>query len=567
MYRAYDPVLERDVALKVPRAVVLENPEARARFLREPKAAAQLRHPHIVPVYDAGSEGEQYYIASTYVDGRTLRAVIAEERPGFRESAQLVRDLAEALDYAHRKGVIHRDVKPANIMINGRGRALLMDFGLARLECEEEKLTHDGTMMGTPAYMAPEQADRKFGEVGPASDQYALGTVLYELLCGETPFSGPPAVLIFNTISVQPASPRTRNPAVPKDLETVCLKALRKEPRERYGNCGELADDLQRWLEDKPIRARRMTVAERSVRFARRNPVLAALGALAVFLAIVSTAACTALFLSRGELVRALEDADRKTESAQREKSHADEETRVAREEEIQATKKEQFAQSQQQAAKEAMRRLEEETAARNKLEAEASAALEKRLRLAQDLEKTKSQASSQEAAATETKKRAETVEQSQAEMADAISAKAEAASWSKYTESLKAADAAIRDGKKNAAVELLQACASEHRSWEWDLLLKTAKGSPPKTTVVELPSTAGNRGKYGSVFLEPQGTWASVGLLLYRIPSLQLDCQMPVGVSGLSPDGAAALVAVARHGGKGLSRAWGDHDWRLAAP
>jgi len=155
VYRAYDPVLEREVALKVPRAAVLERPQAKARFMREPKAAAQLRHPHIVPIFDVGGEGDNYYIASAYIEGHTLEQVIAQKRPDFRSAAKIICDLADALDYAHVMGVVHRDVKPSNVMIDTKGESLLMDFGLAHLETAEENLTQDGALMGTPAYMAP----------------------------------------------------------------------------------------------------------------------------------------------------------------------------------------------------------------------------------------------------------------------------------------------------------------------------------------------------------------------------------------------------------------------------
>ena len=229
------------MALKVPRAEVLETAKAKARFLREPKAAAQLRHPHIVPIYDAGNDGDHYYIASAFIEGQTLKDAIEDQQPDFRQVAQTVRDLAEALDYAHGMGVIHRDVKPANVMIDTRGQALLMDFGLAHLKRSEEKLTQDGSVMGTPAYMAPEQADGSFGEVGPASDQYSLGVVLYELLCGQIPFSGPAAAVIFNHLHQTPDSPRRINPQVPKDLETICLKAMAKSPSDRYVGCAAVA--------------------------------------------------------------------------------------------------------------------------------------------------------------------------------------------------------------------------------------------------------------------------------------------------------------------------------------
>ena len=295
VYLAHDSVLDRDVALKVPREAALENPEARARFLREPKAAAQLRHPHIVPVYDAGIAGDRYYIASAYIEGRTLQQVIDRGRPDFHRAAEIVRDLAGALDYAHRMGVVHRDVKPANVMIDKTGQALLTDFGLARLESSDEKLTQDGALMGTPAYMAPEQADRSFGEVGPASDQYSLGVVLYELLCGDTPFSGPPTVLLFNIINQEPDPPRRGNASVPKDLETICLKAISKQPQQRYADCGELREDLRRFLAHEPIRARAVGALERLYRWCRRRPTVAGLSAA---VAIVALLGLVAVFFS-----------------------------------------------------------------------------------------------------------------------------------------------------------------------------------------------------------------------------------------------------------------------------
>jgi serine/threonine protein kinase/WD40 repeat protein len=276
VYRAYDPVLEREVALKVPRAAVLEKPEARARFLREPKAAARLQHPHIVPVFDAGTDGENFYIASAFIAGQTLQALIATDRPDLRQSAQIVHDIAEALHYAHGKGIVHRDVKPANIMIDADGQALLMDFGIAHVEESQEQLTHDGSIIGTPTYMAPEQADRSFGDVGPHSDQYALGVVLYELLCGDTPFTGPPNIVIYNLVNQEPTPPRAINAQLPRDLETICLKAMAKRPTDRYADCGVMADDLRRFLADEPIIARRMGPLERLGRWCRKNPVLSA---------------------------------------------------------------------------------------------------------------------------------------------------------------------------------------------------------------------------------------------------------------------------------------------------
>jgi tRNA A-37 threonylcarbamoyl transferase component Bud32/tetratricopeptide (TPR) repeat protein len=274
VYRAYDPKLEREVALKVPRPGKLDNPTRVKRFLREAKAAALLHHPHIVAVYEAGGEGSDYYIASAFIAGCTLEQAIAETSLSHAKAAQLVRDLAEALAYAHRVGIVHRDVKPSNIMVDGEGRPFLMDFGLAHRVDEADKLTQDGAVVGTPAYMAPEQAAGKSGDVGPRSDQFSLGVVLYELLCSQTPFAGTPQMVLFNAVHSEAPAPRRLNPEITRDLETICLKAMAKRPHDRYEDCQDLADDLRRWQEGEPIKARRMGLAERVIRWCRREPAL-----------------------------------------------------------------------------------------------------------------------------------------------------------------------------------------------------------------------------------------------------------------------------------------------------
>lgn len=291
VYRAHDPLLNREVALKVLRVAAFDNQRAVARFLREPRAAAQLRHPHIVPVYDAGAIGRNYYIASAFISGQTLAAALQGPRLGIRRIAQIVLDLAQALDYAHGLGVVHRDVKPANIMLDAKGDALLADFGLARIEDADEKLTREGSILGTLAYLAPEQASRKFGEVGPQIDQYSLGIVFHEMLCGQRPFAGKGEALIMKILQEDPPAPRSVNPIVPPDLDAICTKACAKNVADRYPSCLELAEDLRRWLDDEPVRARKPGTRERVLRWARKNPLPTAISAISLGLALVSSVA------------------------------------------------------------------------------------------------------------------------------------------------------------------------------------------------------------------------------------------------------------------------------------
>src|SRR5205807_1426879 len=192
VYRAYDPHLDREVALKVLRPEALSSPQAVERFRREARAAAKMHHPHIVPVYDAGEHQGQHFIASAFIHGRTLASAIPEDGLHPRRAAHLAAELAEALAYAHEQGVLHRDVKPANALLDGDDTLYLADFGLAGWAGQAgSRLTQAGSVMGTPAYIAPEQALGDTPHVGPAADQYSAGVVLYELLTGQVPFGGP----------------------------------------------------------------------------------------------------------------------------------------------------------------------------------------------------------------------------------------------------------------------------------------------------------------------------------------------------------------------------------------
>jgi WD40 repeat protein len=371
VHRAFDPHLRREVALKVPhgalgRADILE------RFLREARAAAGLRHPHIVPVFDAGQADGQHYIASAFIQGRTLSAVIDGKPLDSRRAARLARELAEALAYAHGRGIVHRDVKSANVLVDGRDQAHLLDFGLAwRVEASAH-LTRAGAIVGTPAYMAPEAAGGRQGAPHPAEDQYSLGAVLYEMLTGRTPFQGPPQILLFNVLHQDPPPPRQLKADVPRDLEVICLKMLSREPPRRYAGCGEAADDLRRWLDGEPVRARRRGLAERVARWARREPRLVALaGLLAACLLVVAVlAARTAVGLERSRA-----EAQRQAEAAEQDEAAVARWAEEGRQQEQAARGQDERARAARQKAEASAQEAREAQKAQEKAESEAQAA------------------------------------------------------------------------------------------------------------------------------------------------------------------------------------------------
>lgn len=290
VYKAKQIRADRLVALKVMLNIDHARPQEVQRFHVEAQAAAQLQHPSIVQVYDVGEVGELPYFTQEFVDGGTLAQRLAKETLPTDTAARMLLELAEAVAFAHSRGVVHRDLKPSNVLITSDGSLKIADFGLARRMEDQSHLTKDGTILGTPSYMAPEQAYGSSHEIGPLSDIYTLGAILYEFLVGRPPFKGATAWEVIEQVrTAEPVRPSEIEPRVPKDLETICLKCLQKEPTHRYTSAQDLAADLQRYLNNEPILARPTSRWERFVRLCRRHPSEARLVGLVAGLLVTMT--------------------------------------------------------------------------------------------------------------------------------------------------------------------------------------------------------------------------------------------------------------------------------------
>ena len=331
IYKARQVNLKRIVALKLILAGQLASEEDVRRFHTEAEAAAKLDHPGIVPIFEVGEHEGQHYFSMGYVEGQSLARKIAAGPLPPREAAELTKQIAEAVAYANGQGVIHRDLKPANVLLDKDGQPRVTDFGLAKRVEGDSSLTATGQVLGTPSYMPPEQASGKLDQVGKASDVYSLGALLYTLLTGRPPFQADnPLDTLMQVLHAEPVSPRQLNSHVPRDLETICLKSLQKEPQRRYATAAELAEDVDRYLAGEPIRARPIGTWGRMTKWAKRRPAIASLAAAVILITCAGFAAVTWQW-RRAEVARreANDRATAEADARQRETKARERETKA----------------------------------------------------------------------------------------------------------------------------------------------------------------------------------------------------------------------------------------------
>jgi WD40 repeat protein/tRNA A-37 threonylcarbamoyl transferase component Bud32 len=290
VYKAYHHRLRRVVALKMILEHAADDEQRRARFRTEAEAVARLQHPHIVQIFDIGEHGNIPYVTLEYAEGGSLDKKLHSTPLPPADAARLVEILARAVHAAHQRGIIHRDLKPANVLLTADGTPKIADFGLAKKLDASVAQTQSGHIVGTPSYMAPEQAAGKISAIGPATDVYALGAILYELLTGRPPFKAATAIdTVLQVLQDEPVSPRKLQPRTPRDLEAICLKCLEKKAGRRYASAAALADDLERWAASKPVRARPVGALRRLLKRVRRRPAPAAAVVLSGLVALLAS--------------------------------------------------------------------------------------------------------------------------------------------------------------------------------------------------------------------------------------------------------------------------------------
>lgn len=297
VYRARQKSLNRIVALKVIGLGPLATEAHLKRFRREAEAAARLDHPGIVPIYEIGERDSSCYFSMKFIEAGHLDEVAKDEAIPIRRAVELIAKLARTVHFAHEHGILHRDIKPGNILLDRKGEPHLSDFGLARLVETESTVTRTRDVMGTPSYMAPEQAMGDNAAVSTATDVYGLGAVFYQLLTGRPPFeSGTTYETTKLLLDTDPRQPRVLNPKIDRDLSTICLKCLEKDPKRRYSSALALAEDLEHWLKHEPIRARRVGILARGSRWVRRNPMMATAA-----VSLAGMVACLGVIMSKSE--------------------------------------------------------------------------------------------------------------------------------------------------------------------------------------------------------------------------------------------------------------------------
>ncbi len=297
VYKARQRGLKRIVALKMISAVGHHAPEDLARFRSEAMAVADLQHPNIVQIYEVGEDNGQPFFSLEYVAGGSLARKIAGTPFPPRDAAQLVKTLAGGMQYAHECGIVHRDLKPANVLLTESGEPKVSDFGLVKRLEDDAGQTQSGSILGTPSYMAPEQAEGRIKDIGPCTDIYALGGILYELMTGRPPFRAASVLDTLQQVRTQePIPPSQFQPKIPRDLETICLKCVQKDPARRYATAAALEEDLRRFLSGEAILARPVSTAEWLWRWCRRNPWVAGLSAIVALLVLAWAATSTLLY-------------------------------------------------------------------------------------------------------------------------------------------------------------------------------------------------------------------------------------------------------------------------------